>query len=67
MKELIKILESAAAKHGHLTPLTIGHLLNICKMAENLKQKTKDKQAILEEKRHNQILADLSWGIHPHL
>lgn len=62
MKQLIKILESAVKKHGAETPLTIGHLLNICKMAENLKQKTKEKQAILEEKQHNQILADISWG-----
>jgi esterase/lipase len=38
MKYLIKTLEISAAKHGGETPLTIGHLLNICRVAEKMKK-----------------------------
>lgn len=62
MKELIRILECAAAKHGHLTPLTIGHLLNICKIAQSVKSHEEEVAAIREQQQHNEILEDISWG-----
>lgn len=62
MKELIKILQVAVKKHGGTSPLTIGHLLNIVKMAEGIRIHEKEIAGIKEEKQHNQILEDISWG-----
>jgi hypothetical protein len=52
---LIKTLEISVAKNGDKTPLTIGHLLNICKMAE----KRKEKLEFLEHEHHFSILKDI--------
>jgi hypothetical protein len=62
MNELISILETAKQKHGGETPLTIGHLLNICKMAKDLKAHEQEIAAIKEEKQHNRIMSEISWG-----
>jgi hypothetical protein len=43
---IIAILEKSASKHGADTPLTIGHLLNILKMADREREK---HTAILDE------------------
>ena len=60
MKELIQILEVAASKYGSLEPLTIGHLLNICKMAERMKDKNLERQADLEDKQHWEIMNEIN-------
>jgi len=52
LRLLIKVLEVSAAKNGKDTPLTIGHLLNICKMVE----KEKEKLEFLEYKQHLSLL-----------
>lgn len=52
---LIETLEISVAKNGDKTPLTIGHLLNICKMTE----KRKEKFEFLERERHFSILKDI--------
>jgi hypothetical protein len=52
---LIETLEISVAKNGDKTPLTIGHLLNICKMAE----KRKEKLEFLEHEHHFSILKDI--------
>jgi len=56
MNKLIKILETAKQKHGGETPLTIGHLLNICKMAQNLKTHEEEAEFIKGQKQHNEIM-----------
>ncbi len=56
MNQLIKILETAKQKHGSLTPLTIGHLINICKMDQNLKTHEEEAKFIKEQKQHNEIM-----------
>lgn len=60
MKELIRILKVAAKKHGAETPLTIGHLLNICKIAESAKSHEEEAAAIREQQQHNQILEEIN-------
>lgn len=62
MNELIRILEAAKQKHGGDHPLTIGHLLNICKMAKDLRTHEQEVAAIREEKQHNRIMREISWG-----
>jgi hypothetical protein len=62
MKELIQILEIAATKHGPQTPLTIGHLANLCKMAERAKRQSRERKADLEEEGHKRIMEEISWG-----
>lgn len=53
MKDLVKLLELSAKKHGPDKVLTIGHLLNLTKLA--LKHKRKDDEA--EEKRLDELAA----------
>lgn len=60
MKELIRILKVASEKHGALTPLTIGHLLNIVSMAESIKTHEEEVSAIREKQRHEQILEEIN-------
>lgn len=60
MNELIRILEAAKHKHGGEHPLTIGHLLNICKMAKDLKTHEQEVAAIKENKQHWQIMEEVS-------
>jgi len=61
MNELIRILETAKQKHGGEHPLTIGHLLNICKMAKDLKAHKQEVAAIKENKQHWQILKEIQY------
>ncbi len=56
MNELIRILEAAKQKHGGDHPLTIGHLLNICKQAEKLKQTRAELEAESESRQHWEIM-----------
>lgn len=50
MKELIAILEQSVKKNGANKPLTVGHLLNIVKLANKTKAKKQKKQeSFLEE------------------
>lgn len=60
MKELIEILETAQSKHGGTSPLTIGHLLNICKLAEKLYEKEIAKSQEIEIKSHLEIIEDIN-------
>lgn len=52
MKNLVKILQVAVKKHGETTPLTLGYLLNLARMAEG----QKEVAAIREEKEHAELL-----------
>lgn len=61
MNELIQILEAAQLKHGTNTPLTIGHMLNICKMAKRAKTKQEENEAIREANVHWEIVEDISF------
>lgn len=62
MEELIQILEIAANRHGPKHQLTIGHLLNILKLAEKTKEKNKHRQSLLEEEQHQKLLNQISYG-----
>ncbi len=61
MKELIQILEIAANRHGPKHQLTIGHLLNIVKLAEKTKKKNKHRQSLLEEEQHQEIISQINY------
>lgn len=56
MTELIEFLEVSKYRNGADFPLTIGHLLNICRKAESLKNDRLERAAILEDKQHNEIM-----------
>lgn len=56
MNDLIKILKISANKHGAKTPLTIGHLLNICIRA----QRQKEGRAGRELQEHMEILEEIN-------
>jgi hypothetical protein len=60
MKELIRILELAANRHGPKHQLTIGHLLNIVKLAERTKTQSAENQAILEDDQHRQLFDEIN-------
>lgn len=59
MNELIQILEISQSKNGADFPLTIGHLLNICKKAESLKNKRLEREAVLEDEQHRKLLNEI--------
>ena len=44
MKELLEILEKSMKKNGPKTPLTIGHLYNIVKKANETRIKRQEQQ-----------------------
>ena len=52
VKDLIHILEISAKRHGPKKPLTIGHLLNICKMTQKIKIRNAEK----EDKEHRDLI-----------
>lgn len=52
MHNLITVLTISVDKHGADTPLTLGHLLNLCKMVEKIERK-QDEQEIYE---HHKLL-----------
>lgn len=55
---LITVLERSIEKHGPDKPLTLSHLLNIVKMARDIKQmKDDDNAAFLDEVR-NEVFQD---------
>ncbi len=56
MKSLIKILEVSAAKHGADFPLTVGHLLNIARLAEKSRVKMRRKREEDEEREYRENL-----------
>jgi len=49
MKSLIKILEQSVKIHGANTPLSIGHLLNIAKMCEQMEGDSQDTTTIEQQ------------------
>ena len=53
MNNLIKILEASVNKNGKDTPLTLGHLLNICKLVKS----QNEKDEIKEDEVHRHALA----------
>jgi predicted Zn-dependent protease len=61
MKELIKILETAQSKHGGTSPLTIGHLLNICKLAEKVKNQNAENKEIYKERILDEVLIEARY------
>lgn len=60
MKELIRILEIAANIHGPKRQLTIGHLLNIARMAECNRLQRQEIVAIKEQNEHLEILEQIN-------
>lgn len=60
MNELIQILEISQSRNGADFPLTINHLLNICKKAKKLKEKNLEREADLETKQHWEIMNAIS-------
>lgn len=62
MNELIQILEISQSRNGADFPLTINHLLNICKQAERLKQTRAELKAEEEERKHSRVMSEISWG-----
>ena len=61
MKALTKVLQISATKHGPETPLTIGHLLNICKLADKAEKLNKQYEAEKEEKEHTALINSISF------
>ena len=59
MNELIQILEISQSRNGADFPLTINHLLNICKKAESLKSKRLEREAVLEDEQHRKLLNEI--------
>jgi hypothetical protein len=52
---LIKTLEDSVAKNGGDKPVTLSHLLNICKMAE----KREEKLECLKREQHFSLLEEI--------
>lgn len=48
-EKLIEVLETSAERNGKDKPLTIGHLLNICKMVERNLQREEIKRDMLAD------------------
>lgn len=57
LRILITVLKLSVEKHGVETPLTIGHLLNICKMA----QRYADQIDVLEDLEHGELLNEITF------
>lgn len=55
LKILTTIISISARKHGADKLLTLGHLLNICKMAQAFEQKIVER----EEKEHAELLNEI--------
>lgn len=55
LRILICVIAASVKKHGETKTLTIGHLLNICKMAQKYEEEIEER----EEKEHQQILVDI--------
>ena len=49
LEKLIEILETSAERNGKDKPLTIGHLLNICKMAARKLQQEEIERDMLAD------------------
>lgn len=60
MKELIRILEVSVKKHGETTPITLGYLLNLTRMAEDIRQYEQEVAAIKEQNEHLDILETIN-------
>ena len=55
MKHLINILETSVKLNGGDKPLTISHLLNICKLAQKLEHKGQEQEVQQHESLINAI------------
>lgn len=56
-KNILAVLDIAIKNNSPTTPLTLGYLSNILKMAE----KFEERDAKLEEKQHKDILEEISY------
>jgi len=56
-KSILAVLDIAIKNNSPTTPLTLGYLSNILKMAE----KFEERDAKLEEKQHKDILEEISY------
>lgn len=56
-KSILAVLDIAIKNNSPTTPLTLGYLSNILKMAEKLEE----RDAELEEKQHKDILEEISY------
>lgn len=56
-KNILAVLDIAIRNNSPTTPLTLGYLSNILKMAE----KFEERDAKLEEKQHKDILEEISY------
>lgn len=59
MSILIEVLEESVRRHGAKTPVTLGHLLNIVKLAGRIRAKRKKAAAEYEEKLHREFLEEI--------
>lgn len=53
MEILINVLELSVSKHGAETPLTLGHLLNIMKMAQRFEADKEELDHLNEQEAYN--------------
>lgn len=56
LRILICVLRVSVKKHGATSPLTLGHLLNICELAKRYEGKIEEK----EEAEHQELLESIS-------
>jgi hypothetical protein len=56
LRILTCVLSMAVKKHGAEAPLTLGHLLNICKMAKRYE----DEITMRGEKEHEKIMQEIN-------
>jgi len=59
MKTLIEILETSVKKHGANCPLTIGHLLNIVKLADKVEETRVIQLYDKESLDHSKLIEEL--------
>lgn len=56
LRVLTTVLQISVNKHGENTPLTLGHLLNICRLA----QKFEAKIVASEEEEHRMLMEQIN-------